>query len=293
MILNVSGRCDIVAYFSEWFMNRLKEGYVDVRNPYYPKQVSRIYMENVDAIVFCTKNPIPILKYIPEIKQPILFQVTLTPYKKDIEPNVIDKNKIIEAIQQLSTMIPKEHIYVRYDPIFINEQYTIEYHVRAFERLCERLDGYVQHIIISFIDEYKNVRKHQTILNVQPLNELDYETIGTKFYEIASKYHMSIQTCAEDRNLVEYGFIKQDCVSKEIAYNLTNKKYKKGHFRGKLCECVEMADIGNYNTCGHLCRYCYANYDESQILKNMKNHDVHSSLLIGHLQEDDIIKERK
>ena len=79
MILNVSGRTDIVAFYMEWFMNRYHNGYVDVRNPFYPKQVSRIFFENVDAILFCTKNPIPILKYIPEIQKPILFHVTLTP----------------------------------------------------------------------------------------------------------------------------------------------------------------------------------------------------------------------
>ena len=80
MILNVSGRTDIVAFYSDWFRNRYQEGYVDVRNPFYPKQVSRIYFEDVDAIVFCTKNPLPIIDYLEEIKKPILFQVTLTPY---------------------------------------------------------------------------------------------------------------------------------------------------------------------------------------------------------------------
>ena len=87
MILNVSGRTDIVAFYSKWFMNRYNEGYVDVRNPFYPKLVSRIYFDDVDMIVFCTKNPIPILNYLDKINKPIIFQVTLTPYGKDIEAN--------------------------------------------------------------------------------------------------------------------------------------------------------------------------------------------------------------
>ena len=88
MILFVSGRCDIVAFYTPWFMNRLKEGYVDVRNPFYKKQVSRIYFNDVDLIYFCTKNPRPIVPYLKEINKPILFNVTITPYKRDIEPNV-------------------------------------------------------------------------------------------------------------------------------------------------------------------------------------------------------------
>lgn len=99
MILNVSGRTDIIAFYSEWFMNRYKEGYVDVRNPFNPKMVSRIFFEDVDAIMFCTKNPIPILKYLKQIDKPITFRVTLTPYKSDIEPNVPPKKMIIEAVK--------------------------------------------------------------------------------------------------------------------------------------------------------------------------------------------------
>ena len=98
MILNVSGRCDIVAFYTDWFLKRMEEGYVDVRNPFYPKQVSRIYFEDVDGIVFCTKNPIPIVNRLEKIKKPMLFHVTLTPYKKDIEPNVPDKEKVIDCL---------------------------------------------------------------------------------------------------------------------------------------------------------------------------------------------------
>ena len=85
MILNVSGRTDIVAFYTEWFMNRYKEGYVDVRNPFYERLVSRIYFDDVDLIVFCSKNPLPIIPYIEKIDNPIIFNVTITPYHKDIE----------------------------------------------------------------------------------------------------------------------------------------------------------------------------------------------------------------
>lgn len=122
MVLMVSGRCDIVAFYTLWFMNRYREGYVDVRNPFYPKLVSRINFSNVDLIMFCTKNPLPIIPYLKEIKHPILFHVTLTPYLKDIEPNVIDKKKIIEGIKEVSKIVGIDNIYVRYDPILLNDK---------------------------------------------------------------------------------------------------------------------------------------------------------------------------
>ena len=128
MILNVSGRTDIVAFYTPWFLNRLKEGFVDVRNPFYPKKISRIYFQDVDLIAFCTKNPLPILPYLHEINIPILFQVTLTPYKKDIEPNVIEKEKIIEGIKALSKILGKERVSVRYDPILLNQKYSFLCH---------------------------------------------------------------------------------------------------------------------------------------------------------------------
>lgn len=294
MILNVSGRTDIVAFYSKWFMNRYREGFLDVRNPFQPKFVSRIYFEDVDAILFCTKNPIPILKDISEIQKPILFHITLTPYQKDIEPNVPPKGQIIEAIKKISSMIGKKYVYVRYDPIFLSEKYDINYHIKSFEHLCTLLDGFVEHIIISFLDDYKNVQKNKPILKNKPFLESDYEAIGKNFSTIAHVHNMTIQTCCEKKNLVEYGFDKKECLSHTLAFQLTGKtNFKTWKARGNNCKCVEMVDVGVYNTCSHFCKYCYANYDEKQVEENRKNHIDTSSLLIGKLKDDDVIKVRK
>ena len=289
----VSGRTDIVAFYTKWFMNRYHEGYVDVRNPINPKLVSRINFSNVDAIMFCTKNPIPILPYLKEIKEPILFHVTLTPYKKDIEPNVPDKSKIIEAIKKISNIIGNENIYVRYDPVLLNDKYTIEYHKKAFYKMCKLLNGYVKHIIISFIDDYKNVRNNAKYLNLTPITEEDYKEIGVSFSTSAKEFGMTVQTCFEENNLTEYGFIKGECISHSLAYKLTGKTYPTGKIRkGNNCQCVETVDIGVYNTCKHMCKYCYANFNEDEIDRNIKKHNSNSSLLIGELQFGDVIKER-
>lgn len=291
MILNVSGRCDVVAFFTPWFMKRLEEGFVDVRNPFYQKLVNRIYFKDVDLILFCTKNPIPIVNEIDKIKIPILFHVTITPYQKEIEENVEDKKKIIEAVKKISQKLGKDNIYIRYDPIFLSNKYTIEYHIKIFQRLCELLDGYIKHIIISFLDDYKNVRKNRKYLNQRLMKSQDYQIIGESFSKIAKKHGITCQTCCEDNNLVEYGFIKKDCIDFNLAYKLTNKTNLR-KWKSRSCHCVSMVDIVSYNSCYHLCKYCYANYLEEEVKKNIKNHNVSSSLLIGEITESDIIKVR-
>lgn len=290
MILNVSGRCDIIAFYSEWFMNRYKEGFLDVRNPLYYKNVSRIYFKDVDLIVFCTKNPLPIIDKLSYIKKPILFHITITPYKNEIE-KTIPKGLIIEGIKKVSKIIGIDNVYVRYDPIFISDKYNIEYHIKSFDNLCNILKGYTKRIIISFMDEYKNTKKNQKYLNYKNMSDIDYEIIGKSFYKSASKNGISLQTCSEQRNLTEYGFIKDDCLSKSLAYKLTLKKYPKWYSRNnKYCNCVKMIDIGVYNCCPHLCKYCYANFKEEVVNSNYLNHDKNSSLLIGHLNKDDNIR---
>lgn len=295
MILNVSGRTDIVAFYFEWFINRYKEGFIDVRNPFFEKNVSRIYFDDVSAIVFCTKNPIPSLKYLKSINKPILYHITLTPYKQDIEPNIPPKGKIIEAIKQISNIIGIDNVYVRYDPIFLNGKYTLKYHIKAFNNLCKLLNGYVKHIIVSFIDDYKNVRNNSEILKIKTFTNDDFKQIGINFSESAKKYGMTVQTCAEEQNLTQYGFIKQDCINHTLAFKLTGKTdFKRWKSRNnKNCNCVNMIDIGVYNSCKHFCKYCYANYDEKKVYNNFNNHNPNSSLLIGNLKNDDIIKVRK
>lgn len=291
MILNVSGRTDIVAFYTNWFMNRYRDGFVDVRNPFNRKLVSRIYFDDVDLIVFCTKNPKPIIPYLNEINKPILFQVTLTSYKSDIEPGVPDKSEIIECIKEISNIIGKDNVSVRYDPILINNKYTLEYHVKAFDKMCVLLDGYVNKIIVSFVDNYKNVRNNKDTLKLREMSVEDYKIIGSEFSKSASRCGMSVQTCFEENNLCEYGFTRGECVSLEEAYILTGKKFKKWAARG--CGCAQMVDIGEYNSCKHLCKYCYANYDEKQVINNVSMHDDESSLLIGYVNSDDVIKIRK
>lgn len=294
MILFVSGRTDIPAFYSNWFINRVKAGFVDVRNPFNQKLVSRIYFSDVDLIMFCSKNPLPMINKLDILKVPVLFHVTITSYGKDVEPNIPDKRLIIEGVKKLSLVLGIDNVVVRYDPIFLSDKYNVDYHIRAFDKLCKNLNGYVNKIIVSFMDEYKNVRSNKNILKYRAFTREDYKKIGEAFSKSAHDNGMSVQTCFEDEDLTQYGFVKGECLSHELAYILTGKKFKSSNVRKeKKCECVQMVDIGDYNSCMHMCKYCYANYDEKAVSSNFERHDDNSSLLIGSIQRDDVIKVRK
>lgn len=305
MVLFISGRTDILTYYSNWLIKRIRAGYVDTRNPYNPNLVSRINFSNVDIVVFCTKNPHPFIKYLDEAQKllnnvPFIFHVTMTPYNDDIEP-IIGKIKkdVIEDIKYLSTRYGKDRIFVRYDPIFKSKRYTIDYHIKAFNKLVTSLNGYVGNIVISFIDLYKNVLHNKRILKLEEINDDDLNKLASEFGKIAKENNINIFTCGEKMKLLEYGFIKGACLSRSYATSLMNElgksvKFKKqSNRKNSYCECVEMVDIGAYNCCLSKCKYCYANFDEKIVNSNYLLHDEDSSLLIGHLNEDDVIKERK
>lgn len=283
MIINASGRTDIVAYYMDWFVNRWNEGYFDVRNPFNPKLVSRIFVSDVDMIVFCTKNPLPLLDTIHLFSVPIQLQVTITGYFKDMEPQVPDKGEIIACVQKLSSYLGKENVCVRYDPILLNSKYNVDYHVRAFNKLCAMLKGYVSKMIVSFVDDYKNVRN----------NHLDYHEPSNEEYlklkEAFEKNDMKIVSCME--NKYQIGDEKDCCISIKYTFERTGKLFKE--WKARDCHCVNMVDVGAYNSCLHGCKYCYANFDSKQIVSNYKMHDVNSSLLIGHLNLDDQVKIRR
>ena len=307
MILFVSGRSDIPTYYPKWFYNRVKEGFVDTRNPFNPKLVSRIYFKNVDIIVFCSKNIHPLLPYLDEIQNILnniqfVFHLTLTPYNEDIEPIIAKSKKIIiEDINFLAKKYGKDNIFIRYDPILKNKRYTIDFHLKAFNKLLPLIKDSTENIVISFVDYYKNTIKNNDFLNLESFSTSDYKLIGENFSKIAHLYKINIFTCGEKENLTEYGFDKGACISKEFVLKILNKsgkevKLKRQTFRKDnkfSCNCVQMVDIGAYNSCLSFCKYCYANYSENEVLFNFKNHDDNSSLLIGKVNEDDIIKERK
>ena len=307
MILFVSGRTDIPAYYAKWFANRVEAGFVDVRNPICYRTVSRIYFKDVEMILFCSKYPRPLLKHLPLIdaklpKTAKLFQITLTPYKTDLEPVVgRHKKEVVEDIIALSKTYGRECVYVRYDPIIKSEAYPISYHIKAFRRLVDLLGDYVEAVVVSFLDIYKNTRKNASKIGFLDLTEDDYRQIGEEFSSIAHEKGVRVFTCSEKRNLSEFGFDLDYCLSQEKAASLILKNnpeacpsFKEQTARSSpYCHCVQMVDIGDYCCCPSKCLYCYANFDEEKVVGEVKKHRDESSLLIGTFGPSDILKIRR
>lgn len=294
MILNTGSRTDIPAFYSQWFMNRIRAGFVMARNPYYPKQVYRFSLDpkTIDILAFCTKNPQPMLEYMSELKDfRQLWYVTLTPYGKDIEPNVPDKHEVIRSIQKLSEAVGSDNVIWRYDPVFLSAKYSKAYHKRAFESIASALKGYVKRTVVSYIDLYEKTKKN--FPEVSEVSWSDQKELTQYFQKTAEANSMQVYMCLEDKRLDVYGVNTGGCMSKEMleeALHISLAVPKLTNAR-EGCSCLLGNDIGAYNTCMHFCSYCYANYDRGTVLKNMQDHDPDSPLLIGHLQEGDVIRE--
>lgn len=287
MILSVSRRTDIPTFYAEWFMERLRQKYVLVRNPFNIHSISRIPLtpENVDAIVFWTKNSKPIHRYLDEIDElgyKYYFQYTITPYKKDLEEKVQDKKEIVETFKKLSEKIGSDKVVLRYDPVILNDNYTIDFHKKAFTRLCDLLAVYTKKIIISFLDDYKKISKNIKNLNVKEISDEEMYLIAENFAETADKYNLKIESCAEQINLEKFGINHGKCIDDELIEKITGYKIKAGKDgQRQSCGCIKCIDIGEYNTCLHKCLYCYANINKDTAFKNYKMHNKFSPLLIG------------
>ncbi len=299
MILSVSRRTDIPNYYSEWFFNRIKEGFVYVRNPMNAHQVSRIDItpEVVDCIVFWTKNPEPMLNRLEELASyDYYFQFTLTGYGKDMERNVPHKKeKMIPVFQELSKKIGAQRVIWRYDPIIFTKKYTPEYHLKAFEQIAAAFKGYTQKCVISFVDLYAKNRKNMELLDFYELSQPELLEFAKRISSTAGQNGMSIGSCAESMDLAECGIEHNCCIDKAlieriIGCSLNGEKDKN---QRRECGCMESVEIGAYHTCRNGCMYCYANAGGESVVKNCMKYDPGSPILCDVLDENDKITERK
>ena len=299
MIISASRRTDIPTYYSAWLFNRLKEGFVFVRNPMNIHQISKIDLspEVVDGIVFWTKNPLPMLSRLGELDMyNYYFQFTLTAYEKDVEPNIPSKDEvIIPSFQNLSKAIGRERVVWRYDPIFFNSKYTIDYHQRHFKTLAARLEGYTEKCTISFLDLYRNTIRNTMPLKIQKETEEQQLELMWKLSKIAKEYGLYIDTCSEAIDLERFGISHAHCIDRDRFERIGKCKLNinKDPNQRQECGCITSIDIGAYNTCQNGCRYCYANYSPNAVLKNVQAHDSSSPLIFGKVEQGDIIKDRK
>lgn len=292
MIINTGQRTDIPAFYARWFLKRLQAGFVCVRNPYNPSQVSRYRLspDVVDCIGFCTKNPLPMLPYLDRLQDyGQYWYVSITPYGRDLEPNVPDKHLLLDAFRQLSQKVGKLRVGWRYDPILLTDRYTPEYHLRAFRTMAEALAGFTDTVVISFVDCYPKVL--QNFPELQAVPRAVRLQLGQELVRIAADCGMGLRTCAEGDELAPYGADCSGCMKLsdyERAIGKTLLAPKRKGARAE-CACYLGCDIGAYSTCRHFCRYCYANGSQQEVLAKCRQHDPESPFLIGNYQEGDQI----
>ena len=293
MILNTGSRTDIPAYYSDWFYNRIEAGFVLVRNPYYPSQITKYLLspDVIDVMIFCSKNPGPMLDRISLLSAYSTFWfVTITPYGEDIEPYVPPKEQVIHSFQKLSEAVGSRRMSWRYDPVFITDKYSVSYHIEQFGRMAEALSGYTDQCVVSFIDLYEKTKRN--FRGVRSVTGYEQEVLTEAFSKTAGENDLQIHLCCENAALVRENVDADGCMSRTVLEKAIGCKLnvpKKRAARSE-CSCLLGADIGAYNTCGHGCLYCYANYEREVVVKNMKSHNALSPLLIGNVKEEDVIK---
>lgn len=299
MILSVSRRTDVPNYYFDWFVNRIKDGYLYVRNPMNVHQISKIDIspEVVDCIVFWTKNPANMLDKLEYLRDyPYYFQFTLTGYGKDIEPNLPNKRKeLIPTFQKLSERIGKEKVIWRYDPILVNQKYTMDYHLKAFEEIAENLADYTEKVVISFVDLYAKTQRNTKDLAIRTLSNEEMFHLAAEMAQITSKHNLIIESCAEQIDLQKAGVQHGSCIDKKLIEKILGCKLigEKDKNQREECGCFESVEVGTYNTCLNGCKYCYANFNDEKVKENVRLYNQASPLLCGNITSDDKITDRK
>ncbi len=261
-------------------------------------QVSKITLspDVIDCIVFWSKNPRPMLSRLKELEDYMYyFQFTINAYDKGLEASVPRKEGIIKTFKELSDAIGPKRVIWRYDPILLTDKMDLDYHVLYFDEIAKRLEGYTNTCVISFVDLYKKTQTNLKDTDAREPLMKEMLELSAKLFFIAKKYGITIQTCAEEIALESVGIKHGRCIDNALIEDLLGMKLVVGKDpnQRKECGCVQSIDIGEYNTCAHGCKYCYANFKESMVLRNRAAHDPNSPLLVGQIGEDDRVTERK
>jgi hypothetical protein len=296
MILSASRRTDIPGYYSEWLMNRFREGFAYYRNPMNHAQLCKVLLtpENIECIVFWTKDPAPMLSRLKELDTlgyQYYFQFTITPYGlpyqgtdlgRYLEPNLRGKSEIIRTFQELSEQLGKTRVLWRYDPIVLNDTLTEEYHLEQFAALCKELSGYTELCTISFADIYRKLKNEVKEQVLREITQEQMHSLAAAFSDIAAPMGITLRACCEAIDLTEDGVLPASCIDRETVERICGHtvSVRKDKSQRPNCGCMKSIDIGAYNTCRNGCIYCYANHSRASIDRNCSRHDPDSPIMI-------------
>lgn len=296
MIISASRRTDIPAFYSTWFMNRIQAGYCAVPNPFNIRQVAEVSLrpENVDVIVFWTRNPRPLFPHLAELDRRgyrYYFQYTLMDNPRPIDLKSPPVEAAIQTLRELASLIGPERVIWRYDPIVLSEATPLDFHAETHWRIAEALAGCTQRNVISIVDIYRKAQKRFRTLRAQGIGvaEINADTMPPGMGELlqqmartAQECGMQITSCAEEVDLRPYGIQPGKCVDDEYIARTFGLRLsgKKDPSQREACGCVVSKDIGMYDTCLFGCQYCYATSSFETAKKNHEGHDPAAAALV-------------
>lgn len=293
MVISASRKTDIPAFYGDWMLNRLDEGYSVMRNSFtrQPKRVS-LAREDVDAFVFWTKNPKPFVPALSEIARrgfPFYMHVTVTGYGPPMERSVASWGSVVQCCRRIIDTYGPRTVAWRYDPIVVTEAMTPRWHEENFARIADSFVGISDEVATSFVEPYRKVRQNLDRLTASTgvrWRDPDLEQksrLIRRLSELASERGMLLRVCSQPQ--VADGLPEGCCIDPVRLRDVGAILVAPRHAPTRAgCNCIQSIDIGEYDTCPQGCAYCYANLDQETAARNLKEHDRTSSCLDGSLQ---------
>ncbi len=312
-IISASRSTDIPAFHSKWFFNRYEKGHLAWINP-FNRKLQYVGFKDTRLIVFWTKNASPIMKHLPLLDEQgvgYYFQYTLNDYEAEgLEPNVPSLDKRIVNFQELSKQIGKQRVIWRFDPLILTENLSIKTLLQRIKTIGDELLGFIEKLVISFADikAYRKVQNNLKATSAREFSVKEVEEFAKELQGLNKNWGYDISTCAEEFKLERFGIKHNRCIDDELIVKLFRRDKKLMSFLGyegaeqatlfsedeyqpnpklkdkgqrAVCGCIISKDVGMYNTCNHLCTYCYANSSENVVKKHLHHHDSNSETIIN------------
>ena len=300
LIISASRSTDIPAFYAQWFIDRLKRGYVRWINPFNGKSTF-VSFEKVRLIAFWSKNPSPIIPLLDELDRRgiyYLFQVTLNDYEKEaLEKKVPPLENRIKTFKTLSERAGKRKVMWRFDPLILSDKISPEILCERIGRIGDEIHSYTERLTLSFLSLYTSVYRNlrKAAIKVRQFSPEDIDYIGGYLVKKNKEWGLNILSCAEKTDLSRFGIGHGSCIDPMLIGDLFGDDPVLGDFLGlekrndlfgnetvyrkklkdpgqrDLCGCIASKDIGRYNTCPHLCTYCYANSYPGKVIEQYKS----------------------
>lgn len=310
-IISVSRRTDIPAFYSDWFMNRIKAGYCKYQPPMNPEKKVSLGIDDVLAFVFWSRNYGPMIKkghfdILKNSGYDFFLHFTIVDYPKELDPDVIDADIAVEQYQFLAERFGKDSISWRFDPVIFSSFTTIKERLHTFEKLTKLLGPYTDRCTISIMDLYKKtvsnmgkrgIRCYDPYKNNGPVSYNDLGNALRTMVEIADRANIELYTCCEKeiRENRELGIKQGHCIDKLLLAAIIRDKKKReitlnlpgdtGQRKKFDCGCFKSIDIGIYDTCIHGCLYCYANTNKEVALRNYRAHNSNAEIVVNKIKK--------